>query len=94
MTAILSPVKESEPWEILYAFADGRIKSLPKTEERLQECLGTRYRYEDWKPAFDAIFNAEDDIAAAIDAVWKLANNARHPTNKLDQPRTSQNTHP
>lgn len=50
---------------------------MPETEARLKELLGSSYRLTDWKPAFDAVFNAEDDTVAAVAAVRALASAAQ-----------------
>jgi hypothetical protein len=38
-----------------------------------------KYHYKDWKPAFDAIFAAEDDESAAMIAIDRLASQPLHP---------------
>ena len=67
-------------WGILQEFANGTISSLPQTESRLEVHLGDRYRFIDWKPAFDAVFAAEDDVGKAISAIETLEKQARTET--------------
>ena len=64
-------------WGILREFANGTISLLPQTESRLQVHLADRYRFIDWKPAFDAVFAAEDDVGKAISAIEDLEKQAR-----------------
>ncbi|KAI0078041.1 hypothetical protein K474DRAFT_1706766 [Panus rudis PR-1116 ss-1] len=45
---------------------------MPKTEEKLQEILGDRYKADDWLPAFNAVFAAEEDECAALLAIQQL----------------------
>ncbi|TFK79329.1 hypothetical protein K466DRAFT_570303 [Polyporus arcularius HHB13444] len=66
---ITEPPKD---WQILLDFASGKIESMQQAESKLQKLLGTRYNPSDWKAAFDAIFVAEDDQAAAIAGVERL----------------------
>lgn len=40
--------------------------------------LGNAYQYEDWKPAYEAVFNAEEDTVAALTAVQALARTGTH----------------
>lgn len=53
-------------------FASGAISSMPEVEEKLKNCLGNQYSMTDWKPAFNAIFAAEEDTPAAISAIETL----------------------
>lgn len=45
-------------------------------ETKLQELLGAQYKATNWKAAFNAIFEAEDNQGAAIAAVEKLQDTA------------------
>lgn len=45
-------------------------------EDRLKEHLGDRYRHDDWRPAFDAVFAAEHDTVVAVTAIEALASQA------------------
>ena len=47
--------------------------TLPIVIDRLKEHLGNAYKDEDWKPAFDAVFNAEGDVLQAQEAIHNLA---------------------
>ena len=47
--------------------------TLPIVIDCLKEHLGNAYKDEDWKPAFDAVFNAEGDFAHAQEAIHNLA---------------------
>ena len=64
-------------WGILREFTNGTILLLPQTESCLQVHLVNRYQFIDWKPAFDAVFVAEDDIGKAISAIEDLEKQAR-----------------
>ncbi|OAX30820.1 hypothetical protein K503DRAFT_670045, partial [Rhizopogon vinicolor AM-OR11-026] len=54
--------------------------TLPEAEERVKEILGTHYTDGDWRPAFEAVINAEEDSNAAASAVEQLAQAAFHRT--------------
>jgi len=62
------PYQDAEAWAIVQAFAGDSI-SMPETKSRLQSLLGNCFIYMDWKPTFDAIFAAEDDISTAVTAI-------------------------
>jgi len=47
--------------------------SFPDAEARLKAYLGCRFRFADWKSAFDAVFEAEDDIPAAVAVIETMA---------------------
>ena len=65
------PYQDAEAWAIVQAFA-GDSLSLPETESCLQSLLGNHFIYMDWKPAFDAIFAAEDNILTAVTAIENI----------------------
>ena len=46
--------------------------TLSVVKTRLKDHLGACYNFDDWTPAFDAVFQAEDDSATALVAVNKL----------------------
>ena len=47
--------------------------TLPIVIDRLKEHLGNAYKDEDWKPAFNAVFNAEGDVVHTQEAIHNLA---------------------
>ncbi|KIK95389.1 hypothetical protein PAXRUDRAFT_140745, partial [Paxillus rubicundulus Ve08.2h10] len=59
-------------WSIVLDFANGTINSLPVAKNHLHAHLGTQFSFPQWKPAFDAIFGAEEDTSRAVFAVNKL----------------------
>ncbi|KAH8105697.1 hypothetical protein DFH11DRAFT_1731517 [Phellopilus nigrolimitatus] len=50
---------------------------MPETIKKLEAYLKERYLYADWKPAFDAVFQAESDVPAAVSAIHELAHKAQ-----------------
>ena len=52
---------------------------MPDTEQELRRHLSNQYVAADWKPAFDAIFEAEDDSIAPFAALEKLEAAAKAP---------------
>lgn len=73
------PLRDPAAWKIIEEFAAGEGDiTLPQTIDKLQAHLGNAYRYEDWKPAYEAVFNAEEDTIAALNAVQALAEQAQH----------------
>jgi hypothetical protein len=73
-------------WAIIKTFAL-EDTPLPETEKRLQSYLGPYYSGANWKAAFDADLEAEDDIAAAVAAIKKLESD----TNKSQHSPLSSN---
>lgn len=79
------PTQDEAAWKIIEEFAEGSGNAtMPETEAKLKMQLGEAYRLEDWKPAFDAVFNAEDDNVAAVTAVRALASAARQPSETIN----------
>ncbi|KAG1891749.1 uncharacterized protein F5891DRAFT_916658, partial [Suillus fuscotomentosus] len=74
-----SPLADAEAWQIIKNFATGIIETLPNAQEQLAARLGLKYHYNDWKPAFDAIFAAKDDEMAAATAIDHLASKSLYP---------------
>ena len=54
-------------------FASSDSITLPEVESRLKALLGPSYVEQDWQPAIDAIFSAENDTELAIREVERLA---------------------
>lgn len=54
--------------------------TLPEAEKRLQDILTTHYVDTDWRPALDAVMQAEGDSDAAVAAVETLATSASNRT--------------
>lgn len=48
----------------------------PKAVGKLEQHLKDDYRDADWKPAFDAVFEAENDEVKAVESVHKLMESA------------------
>ena len=74
----LSPRVDRGAWEILRNFATSEM-TLPNAEEHLKKQLGDRYNERDWRPALDAVMNAEGDVMQAQEALHKLAAECRLP---------------
>ncbi|KAF7790672.1 hypothetical protein EIP86_001628 [Pleurotus ostreatoroseus] len=68
--------KDDTAWNIVTSFANGEIGTMSVAEEKLKAHLGDHYRFQDWKPAFDTVFAAEDDMEAALLKVMKLHDSA------------------
>lgn len=68
-------LSNADAWEVLKKFAAGEL-TLPQVEEKLRNILGDRYVHIEWKPAYDAVFSAEDDECEALTAITKLAMDA------------------
>ncbi|KAJ3514077.1 hypothetical protein NMY22_g14859 [Coprinellus aureogranulatus] len=65
-----SDVRQSpEAWAILREFAVSNSMTLPDAENKLKDVLGVRFNASDWKPALDAVLNAENDPIAASEAL-------------------------
>ena len=47
--------------------------TIPQVEKRLTDLLGDPYVDKEWRPAIDAVNNAEGDVTAALKAVQELA---------------------
>lgn len=67
--AIHNPVA----WDLLRRFATDDAMGLPTAEELMKKALGDQYKDSEWKEAYDAVLAAENDAAAALDAIEKLA---------------------
>lgn len=70
------PTHNTTAWDIILSFAQGLVLSLPVVEQQLKAELKDSYRFSDWKPSFDAIFKAENNVEAAITAIQKLRDQA------------------
>lgn len=70
------PTHDHLAWSIVLDFANGTISSLVEAENCLRTHLGSRFDFLQWKPAFDEVFKAEDDISSAIAAVNGLREKA------------------
>ena len=53
---------------------------MPEAEKQLEAHLGTQFSFLQWKPAFNEIFKAKDDIGAAVSVIEALKQKATHPT--------------
>ena len=56
----------------MLAYAKDSEVSFPMLEDQLRDHLLDCYVYKEWKPAFDAVFAADDDTIAAVTSVSKL----------------------
>ena len=67
-----APLCDTGVWAIIKSFAQINDAALSVVKNRLKDHLGTRYEFDDWKPAFDAVLQAKDDSDAALAAVNNL----------------------
>ncbi|KIJ08821.1 hypothetical protein PAXINDRAFT_18069 [Paxillus involutus ATCC 200175] len=89
------PTADPAAWDILIAFANGTINSLPEAEKRLTAHLGDRFSFAQWKAAFDEILKAEDDESAAVAAIEVLKEKAvTHHTSAPVPPSTRRSRRP
>ncbi len=88
----LSPKQNPAAWAILMEFASGSSLTIPLVEERLKALLGVGYKFDDWKPAIDAVCMVEDDSVAVTMAIEKLQSQARAPTERDTQPSAAPST--
>lgn len=68
----ITALQDAHAWEVVLGFASGTVPNLPTAEAQLEALLGERYKAVEWKEAYDAVFKAEDDTAAAVTAVETL----------------------
>lgn len=66
-----APLCDAGAWAIIQSFAETDT-TLSEIENMLRDHLGQHYDFNDWKPAFDAVFQAEGDSGAALAAINKL----------------------
>ena len=59
-------------WAIIKSFAQIDDAALSVVENKLKDHLDTCYKFDDWKPAFNAVLQAKDDSDAALAAVNNL----------------------
>ena len=74
--SMTSALADDGMWNILQEFANGTISLLLQTKSCLQVHLADHYQFTDWKPAFDAVFAAEDNVEKAVSAIEDLAKQA------------------
>lgn len=65
-------LRDTEAWKIVLAYAEDSDTTFPEVIEQLTAHLADRYIYEEWKPAFDAVFAADGDPVVAVMAVTNL----------------------
>jgi hypothetical protein len=53
--------------------------TLPAVEKRLEEHFGNQYADKDWRPALNAVLEAEGDVVKALEAVRGLASSCHLP---------------
>lgn len=82
-----SPLADAEAWQIVKNFATGIIETLLNAQEQLAAHLGLKYHYDDWKPAFDAIFTAKNDEMAAATVIDHLASQSLYPAAAAPHPQ-------
>lgn len=68
------PQKDPKAWALMRTFAVEN-KTMPEVEQELMRYLGDHYKYHHWKPAFDAIFIAEEDPQNALNSIILLEAN-------------------
>lgn len=73
------PYADPTAWNVIREFAVTEM-TLPEAEKRLQDILTTHYVDTDWRPALDAVMQAEGDSDAAVAAVETLATSASNRT--------------
>ncbi|KIJ52173.1 hypothetical protein M422DRAFT_243772 [Sphaerobolus stellatus SS14] len=66
-----SPQKDIQAWKIILEFATSDMGS-PQAEAKLEAYLGTWYRDADWRAAFKAVMDAENDQSEALKSLDKL----------------------
>ena len=66
------PLCDVGVWGIIKSFVQTDDAALSVVENELKDHLGMCYKYDDWKPAFDAVLQAEDDSDVALAAVKNL----------------------
>ena len=65
-------------WNIIREFATTEM-TIPQVEKQLTDLLGNQYNDKDWRPAIDAVNNAEGDVTATLEAVKELASTSHLP---------------
>jgi len=78
-------------WSVLHTFAIGGY-TMPEAENKLQELLGNDYTLSDWKPAFDAVFAAEENTEDALQALEVLMSK-QNPLAGLPEPDSHSSSH-
>ena len=67
-----TPLCDAGMWAIIKSFAQIDDAALSVVENKLKDHLDTHYKFDDWKPAFNAVLQAKDDSDAALAAVNNL----------------------
>ena len=69
--------KIEKGWNVIQEFATSSSMTFPQAEERLNSIFGVDYIDHDWRPALNAVLQAENDELKAIEAIEQLtkANN-------------------
>jgi hypothetical protein len=78
VTNLAPPLSEPGAWDILRRFASSDM-TLPQAEEHLLHLLGTRYKDENWRPALNAIMDAEGNVIMAQEAIRKISLTCERP---------------
>ena len=59
-------------WEVIHEFAMSSSMTLPQAEEKLKAIFGAGYVDDTWRPALNAVLEAENDEQKALEAIEKL----------------------
>ena len=73
-----APLCDAGVWAIIKSFAQINDAALSVVENKLKDHLGMCYKFDDWKPAFDAVLWAKGDSDAALAAVNNLEIDTLH----------------
>ncbi|KIJ26213.1 hypothetical protein M422DRAFT_55619 [Sphaerobolus stellatus SS14] len=65
------PLSDPAAWRIIQDFAVSD-STLLQVEDKLKAHLDNHYRWDDWSPAFNAVMEAERDVAKALENLSKL----------------------
>ena len=87
----IPPLRNPSAWDAMYKFANDQL-TMPQAIDALENLLGDQYSYNDWKPAFDSVFEAEYDTIKAIESVQSLANEAMKVKNTPGDNNTEKHT--
>ena len=73
-----APLCDTGLWAIIKSFTQINDTTLSVVENKLKNHLGTCYKFDDWKPAFDTVLWAEDEYDTTLAAVNNLELNTLH----------------
>jgi hypothetical protein len=73
-----SPCTDTTAWSLIREFATTDM-TLLVVEKRLEEHFGNQYADKDWRPALNAVLEAEGDVVKAQEAIRGLASSCHLP---------------